>query len=218
MNAQHIRRTVVVGIDGSDNALHAVRWGAAAEARRREVPLRLVHAFGWAHGQVTGHPELGEGYRDTLLGHAREQLAAGLAATEAPGSMRSSSRWAHPLPSSVRCPGARRCSCSATAASAASRDCFSARSPRRSPHTRHVPRWSHGVQLAKRQVSRRCRWWSGSTNPPRAMLRLRSRSRPPRRDASRWSRSNAASMPTPPRSASTPLACSMITRLVRASR
>lgn len=75
MDAQRERRTVVVGIDGSDNALRAVRWGAA-EAHRREVPLRLIHAFGWAHGQVRGHPELGEGYRDTLLGHAREKLAA----------------------------------------------------------------------------------------------------------------------------------------------
>lgn len=36
-------RQVVVGIDGSDSALRAVRW-AAEEARRREGGLRLVHA------------------------------------------------------------------------------------------------------------------------------------------------------------------------------
>lgn len=35
-------RAVVVGVDGSVSALHAVRW-AAAEAVRRDVPLRLVH-------------------------------------------------------------------------------------------------------------------------------------------------------------------------------
>jgi hypothetical protein len=29
MDAQHIGRTVVVGVDGSDSALRAVRWGAA---------------------------------------------------------------------------------------------------------------------------------------------------------------------------------------------
>jgi len=34
---------VVVGVDGSGAALRAVRW-AAAEARRRRAPLRIVHA------------------------------------------------------------------------------------------------------------------------------------------------------------------------------
>jgi len=34
---------VVVGVDGSASALHAVRW-AAREAERRNAPLRLVHA------------------------------------------------------------------------------------------------------------------------------------------------------------------------------
>lgn len=34
---------IVVGIDGSDAALHAARW-AAAEATSRDVSLRLVHA------------------------------------------------------------------------------------------------------------------------------------------------------------------------------
>lgn len=36
------QRAVVVGIDGSDSALHAVRWGAR-EAVSRGVPLRLFH-------------------------------------------------------------------------------------------------------------------------------------------------------------------------------
>lgn len=49
---------VVVGVDGSESALHAVRW-AADEARRRGVDLRLVHAFeipvGYPPGFVDGH-------------------------------------------------------------------------------------------------------------------------------------------------------------------
>ena len=86
MDAQHSRRTVVVGVDGSDDALRAVRWGAA-EAGRRQVPLRLMHAFGWRQGGVVGHPEVGQRYRDTLLVHAREQLgrAAEVAAAQVPG-------------------------------------------------------------------------------------------------------------------------------------
>lgn len=37
------RHDVVVGVDGSDYALHAVGW-AATEARLRGLPLRIVHA------------------------------------------------------------------------------------------------------------------------------------------------------------------------------
>ncbi|WP_246257833.1 universal stress protein [Amycolatopsis anabasis] len=36
---------IVIGVDGSQAALRAVRW-ATAEAARRRVPLRLVHAYG----------------------------------------------------------------------------------------------------------------------------------------------------------------------------
>jgi nucleotide-binding universal stress UspA family protein len=42
MNDNARERSVVVGVDGSESALHAVRW-AAGEARRRNAPLRLVH-------------------------------------------------------------------------------------------------------------------------------------------------------------------------------
>ena len=75
MAEQNDRRTVVVGVDGSDSAAGAVRWGAA-EAARRQVPLRLVIAFGWPAGVSEGHPHHGDVYRELLLGRAREHLAA----------------------------------------------------------------------------------------------------------------------------------------------
>lgn len=43
---------VVVGVDGSDSALHATRW-AAREAQRRAAPLLLVHV---CHLQPVRHP------------------------------------------------------------------------------------------------------------------------------------------------------------------
>jgi nucleotide-binding universal stress UspA family protein len=42
---------VVVGVDGSDVALHAVRW-ATKEARRRGAPLRIVHVTPYAERGV----------------------------------------------------------------------------------------------------------------------------------------------------------------------
>ncbi len=52
---------VVVGVDGSESALDAVRW-AADEARRRETRLRIVHAY-----QVpTGYPQ---GFVDVTMLH-----------------------------------------------------------------------------------------------------------------------------------------------------
>jgi len=74
MDEQNIRRTVVVGVDGSGSALRAVRWGVA-EAGRRQIPLRLVTAFGWMVHHVPARPGIEGSYRDTLLARAREQLA-----------------------------------------------------------------------------------------------------------------------------------------------
>lgn len=49
---------VMVGVDGSESALHAVRW-AADEARRRGTTLRVVHAYeipaGYPPGFVDWH-------------------------------------------------------------------------------------------------------------------------------------------------------------------
>jgi nucleotide-binding universal stress UspA family protein len=76
--------TVLVGVDGSDAALRAVCW-AAAEAKRRQLPLRLVHAFAWiAEPDFPGTRAAGESYRDMLLEQARDYLRS--AATAATGA------------------------------------------------------------------------------------------------------------------------------------
>ena len=85
MDANNIRRTVVVGVDGSDSALRAVRWGAA-EAARRQSPLRLVIAFGWMVHHVPARPGIEGSYRDTLLARAREQLAEAAHVAEREGA------------------------------------------------------------------------------------------------------------------------------------
>ena len=68
---------IVVGVDGSDSALRAVRW-AADEAARRRMSLRLVSAFGWTDDLTVGHPGLRNRYRDILLDRARRSLAEAL--------------------------------------------------------------------------------------------------------------------------------------------
>lgn len=77
---------VVVGVDGSDTAHRAVRWGAA-EAGRRHLPLRLVTAFGWTAEYPAGHPRPGERYREVLLDRTRRMLvrAAEAAERQVPG-------------------------------------------------------------------------------------------------------------------------------------
>lgn len=55
MNA---RRTVIVGVDGSAEALRAVRW-AVPEARRRQAVLRLVTALAWSEDWLAGLPTIG---------------------------------------------------------------------------------------------------------------------------------------------------------------
>lgn len=81
-----VRRSVVAGVDGSPQARRAARW-AAAEAARREVPLRLVTAFPWVRDHAVGHPGEDANRREVLLGRARDGLvaAAGEAARIAPG-------------------------------------------------------------------------------------------------------------------------------------
>ena len=81
-----VRRTVVVGVDGSDCALQAVRW-AAMEAARRNLPLRLVAVHSWPKGGLVGDPGLGVDpravLREVVLGQLR--TAAETATGAAPG-------------------------------------------------------------------------------------------------------------------------------------
>jgi len=72
---------VVVGVDGSERALRAVRW-AAAEAARRHLPLRVVLAFEWPRHHPIGEIDLGESYRDVVRGQARRHLADAAAVAE----------------------------------------------------------------------------------------------------------------------------------------
>ncbi|MFI1444226.1 universal stress protein [Streptomyces fructofermentans] len=57
-------RPVVVGVDGSAESLAAAEW-AAREAARRDLPLRMVHAWNW-------HPRQGE---NELANAAQRHLA-----------------------------------------------------------------------------------------------------------------------------------------------
>jgi nucleotide-binding universal stress UspA family protein len=66
-------RTVVVGVDGSDEALRAVRW-AAVEARRCGLPLRLVHAMAWVVDPELERAARGDFYAE-LLNQARARVA-----------------------------------------------------------------------------------------------------------------------------------------------
>lgn len=72
-------RTVVVGVDGSAQALRAVRW-AAPEARRRRAALRLITAFAWTDDRMVGLPALGSApYGEHLRSAATKALAAAAA-------------------------------------------------------------------------------------------------------------------------------------------
>ena len=76
------RSRIVVGVDGSDTALAAVRW-AAAEAARRRLPLRLVAAHTWPAGGFVGDPGLGVDPRAVLRDMVRGHLAAAASAAAA---------------------------------------------------------------------------------------------------------------------------------------
>lgn len=81
MGSQH-SRTVVVGVDGSQAALEAVRWGAA-EAQLRGAVLRLVEAVPWTSYTAIGVPALGQEYQRQVLIRAAQNHLAAAAATAA---------------------------------------------------------------------------------------------------------------------------------------
>ncbi|MFI9583879.1 universal stress protein [Streptomyces sp. NPDC052236] len=68
-------RTVIVGIDGSQESAAASDW-AAAEARRREVPLRLLHAWSSEEGRRTRlvDPAAARGWGERRLSTAARRL------------------------------------------------------------------------------------------------------------------------------------------------
>ena len=63
---------VVVGVNGSGTALRAVRW-AAAEAHRRRVSLRIVHAAPYAFGDE-GRAASVLTLAHTVAAHAQPQV------------------------------------------------------------------------------------------------------------------------------------------------
>jgi nucleotide-binding universal stress UspA family protein len=71
---QHRGRPVVVGVDGSEKALRAVRW-AAAEAACRRTPLRIVVAFERSRDHPAGVDRLGRTCPDIAVDEARRLLA-----------------------------------------------------------------------------------------------------------------------------------------------
>ncbi|GAB3490086.1 universal stress protein [Amycolatopsis cihanbeyliensis] len=68
-------RPVLVGVDGSPSAEHAVRW-AAREAARRGAPLRLLHACYLPPTKPYVPVPLPRSYRDALTEQGHEYLAA----------------------------------------------------------------------------------------------------------------------------------------------
>lgn len=79
ISADH--KPIVVGVDGSDSALEAVRW-AAREAGRRRARLRVVGVSGWMPTGRPGGPGLGTEYRELLQRQAHDCVAAGATAAE----------------------------------------------------------------------------------------------------------------------------------------
>jgi nucleotide-binding universal stress UspA family protein len=77
---------VVVGIDGSESALNAVRW-AAVEARSLACPLHIVHATVWPLVRYPVPPAVPAHYRTVMVEQAQGWLkqAGEVAAETAPG-------------------------------------------------------------------------------------------------------------------------------------
>lgn len=93
------RGPVIVGVDGSQSALRAVRWGAT-EAARRQAALRLVTAVRVEAAHVV-HPQLMQRYRSIVLDRSRGHLDDVVAAAEqeAPGvGVQQQLVEGHPIP------------------------------------------------------------------------------------------------------------------------
>ncbi|QBJ96240.1 universal stress protein [Rhodococcus sp. ABRD24] len=77
MSRAHAQGPVVVGVDGSDAAIHAVKW-AAVEAHARKVPMKLVHVIDTENDFpfVADDLEEEEAFGRAALKTAREAVAA----------------------------------------------------------------------------------------------------------------------------------------------
>lgn len=77
MNDPGNQRSICVGIDGSDAAVHAAEW-AATEAAARNVPLELVHVIATDndYGLIPMDIELEQGYAREILDKAKVAVAA----------------------------------------------------------------------------------------------------------------------------------------------
>ncbi len=82
----HCDHPVVVGVDGSDSALQAVRW-AAREAACRSAPLRLVHVCGLATVRRPRRVAPPRDFHDAVMAQGRHWLteASRVARRTAPG-------------------------------------------------------------------------------------------------------------------------------------
>lgn len=80
------RRPVLVGVDGSQSALHAVNW-AAHEAQNRRAPLRLIHVCSLVPVRHPRHVAPPPEYENAVLAQGRHWLndAARRACTAVPG-------------------------------------------------------------------------------------------------------------------------------------
>lgn len=73
MSTLQEQRRIVIGVDGSPEAVEAVRW-AAAEAERRGAGLRLVTAVEWLDQPTVGAPVPGYSVADRLFELAATDL------------------------------------------------------------------------------------------------------------------------------------------------
>ncbi len=91
---------VLVGVDGSEHALRAVRW-AAREAACRGLPLRIVHGYEWpdTHHHI-GDPGIGKDQHTVLMDRACGWLIEAQAAARSTVSgleVSADLRVAHPV-------------------------------------------------------------------------------------------------------------------------
>ncbi|WP_296377407.1 universal stress protein [Pseudonocardia sp.] len=188
MDAQLHRATVVVGIDGSEDALRAVRWGAS-EAERSRIPLRLVIAFGLLVGDPHSGLHTEDRYRRAMLGRAHRYLAeAAVVAAQQERRIEVEQQvlTGHPVP--VLCDESRHARVVVIGDRGLGRveDCWPVPSRSGWRRTRTAPSSSCAVSSPPRGAAR---WWSGWRAPRPTRSRSRSRSTRPPPGTCRWWRS-----------------------------